>query len=328
MDIITAHSLNISLQARLEKETWSVEDAINILATIQFYKQGGFPDLGSIGKIQEQCAQFIHMGFQCHKLHIVDNTSSKNRFSNIASGVASGIGLGSILGGSSGGLGAGIVAGAGAGLAAPVLLTGGLIAATALNFLPSKRKKQDFLRSQLIPAEVVKYAKSKGKWFDPGEVESSTDIHPSAALQLEGIAENTAIEPGILPHPVKKPSKAKKGNKSNQPGRINTETAKSMGDKLWGPLREMKNHVTNFVEEEAAKELCTCLPRHMLRIVINLEKSSGKRLIDTNILSEDATLVHIKKIFSANKFSRAQKRGGPTPKNTCPLHAVQKTPKG
>ena len=123
-------------------------------------------------------------------------------------------------------------------------------------------------------------------------------------------------EPGL----AKQPSKSKKTSTTLS----NTEAAKELSDKRWGAVREIKDYVKKYVMAEVTKPSCTCLPKHVQQHVLELESSDGMMLIDTNVLSENATFKYIKQLFAENLVNRTQ--NGRTPKNTCPIHSAKKRP--
>lgn len=325
-------TLNDKINVLLKQPTWTVETAIDVIATIQLHKRTTSSAIGLIGRIQTEAAEFISGGIDAHKLHVVDEESFSGRMRNILTGAAGGVGLQNLAskagtsaivkGLTSVSLGNAVIP------VTPVLITGTL-AISAIKIFQSGRKKGPFLSSLLIPAEVAAYAKSKGKWFDAVEVASSKDIHPSTGQEFILPPEQITDRAAETREQAKRASKGKNRTKSGDTSaRIgNTEEATMMTDKRWGTLRKMKSHVDKYVLAEATREQCTCLPRHMLHFVLNLEASPGKKLIDTDILSKDATLEHIRKLFSRKNIKRPPKKGGPTPKNTCDLHATKKPPK-
>jgi hypothetical protein len=140
------------IAVQLQVKIWTVETAINILATIQIFKLGdaNFNNLCIISKIPDQCAEFIKQGIDIGFLHPVQ---SKDSLGNLVSSAVGGIGLGSLFSGGGGALAIGAT-GLGASVAAPAVIVGGVTAA-ALRFLPTRRKKEKFLQSLLIPAEVA-----------------------------------------------------------------------------------------------------------------------------------------------------------------------------
>lgn len=110
------------------------------------------------------------------------------------------------------------------------------------------------------------------------------------------------------------------------PNLIDTaEASKEMLDRRWGPHREMLKRIEKYVDIEAIKLECTCLPTHTCNIVMNLEGSDGNMLIDTTELSEASALNYIKVLYGKHNLTRSQK--GRTPKNTCPVHCDKKRAK-
>lgn len=97
-----------------------------------------------------------------------------------------------------------------------------------------------------------------------------------------------------------------------------SKAALEMTDKRWELNRQMKAHIKDYVDVEANKPGCKCLPHHMVDKVFNLENSDGNMLIASDILSEKAALKYIKTLYADNNILRTCK--GHPPKNTCPLH--------
>jgi hypothetical protein len=166
-----------SLDECLKAKVWTVEETINVLAIIQFQKQGKvtFADVGYISKVFGKCTEFIQTGIDGGHLHPVDDKLLIDKIENIASGVAGGIGLGTLISSSTRVMSMlpGVVIGAGSGVA-PFLITGS-IAHAAFKLLSPKYKNKKFLQQQLIPSEVVEYAKLRGLWL-------CADVQPSPEI--------------------------------------------------------------------------------------------------------------------------------------------------
>lgn len=102
----------------------------------------------------------------------------------------------------------------------------------------------------------------------------------------------------------------------------NTDAAIQMADKRWESTRVLKKRIKQFIENEATNSRCTCLPRHMLDLVMETLDSNGKLIADSRTLSEAATLKFIKELFET--FGINRHHSGRPPKNTCLVHTSNK----
>lgn len=210
------------------------------------------------------------------------------------------------------------------------------LALAAITFLIKKKSKhqKDTKPVVLDPSEVAAYAKLHGKWLGNGEQPMPETFHTD---MTNGIDKNT-VEPTSNSEQnelISHPQIADKSIPSNTIHDINnckpstcikdTDAAQQMTDKRWGPNRQMRACIKNYVEVEATKSDCTCLPIHMCNIVMNSEDTAGNMLISTDVLSENAALRCIKTLYIKCNLARTHK--GRPPKNTCPIHSDKKLAK-
>lgn len=130
----------------------------------------------------------------------------------------------------------------------------------------------------------------------------------------------------VMQHYQEHPGKPRKVQKT-PPGKFDSaESSKEMTDKRWGLNRERKTLVREFVEREATRTECTCLPKHMHEVVCQLEAEKGAMLVDGKILTEGACLDYIKCLYS-EELKIPRTHNGRIPSNTCPLHGDKKRAK-
>lgn len=186
---IQKQALIKEVNAKLNDNTWTVQSAVNILVAINYQKQGnpGIPDLGLIGQLQEYCAKLIHEGIESGWLRVIDPKSAKNNENVIAASASASFGLGALVGGGSSALsiGTGIATGVSVGAAAPLLAIGGL-AVAAYKWLPSKRKKEAFFSTLLLPSDVAEYAKLRKKWLDEQLLSEVCSPDPTVGVEICG----------------------------------------------------------------------------------------------------------------------------------------------
>lgn len=252
---VQKQTLTDQIAALLQYRTWTAENAISILATIQLHKQSNdhLEVIGLLENIQEQCAKFVHDGIETGQLHLLDENSENSSFANFTSGVAGGFGLKTLLSGSSGALslGSGLklgLTGLGTGVATPLLITGGL-AVAALKFLPDGRKNK-FLKKKLIPAEVAIYARNHGKWLD--NVEPRIEFKSAKTVVNN---DSDSLDEKTLTKKIRQNTGAQKGKKA---------------DKVKVQITAMA-----ILELEAG---CKCHNPELARFLMKQKKSTGESM--------------------------------------------------